>query len=85
MTEGETAFRFSFSFYTLTMIRMIQSQSAAHAKAYFSDALAKSDYYLSDQELEGFWQGKLADRLKLSGATDSLSEIGFSPSCLFKR
>lgn len=49
---------------------MIQSQSAAHAKAYFSDALAKSDYYLSDQELEGFWQGKLADRLRLSGATD---------------
>lgn len=49
------------------MIRMIQSSSAAHAKAYFSDALLKSDYYLSDQELAGIWQGKLADRLGLNG------------------
>lgn len=49
------------------MIRMIQSNSAAHAKAYFSDALLKSDYYLSDQELAGIWQGKLAERLGLSG------------------
>lgn len=47
------------------MIRMIQSQSAGHAKAYFSDALMKSDYYVSDQELQGFWQGRLAARLGL--------------------
>ena len=47
------------------MIRMIQSQSAGHAKSYFKDALAKSDYYVSDQELPGFWQGKLAERLGL--------------------
>jgi len=47
------------------MIRMIQSQSAGHAKAYFSDALMKSDYYVSDQELQGFWQGRLAERLGL--------------------
>lgn len=52
------------------MIRMIQSTSAGHAKAYFSDALAKSDYYLSDQELPGIWQGKLAARLGLSGQAD---------------
>lgn len=51
------------------MIRMIQSNAAGHAKAYFSDALSKSDYYVSDQELAGYWQGKLADRLGLSGAT----------------
>lgn len=44
---------------------MIQSQSAGHAKAYFSDALMKSDYYVSDQELQGFWQGLLAVRLGL--------------------
>ncbi|HMK06651.1 MAG TPA: MobF family relaxase, partial [Flavobacterium sp.] len=50
------------------MIRMIQSQSAGHAKAYFSEALAKSDYYVSDQELAGFWQGRLADRLGLHQA-----------------
>ncbi len=46
---------------------MIQSKAAAHAKSYFKDALAKADYYLGDQELPGFWQGKLADRLGLDG------------------
>lgn len=51
------------------MIRMIQSQSAAHAKAYFSEALVKADYYLSDQDQEysGRLQGKLADRLSITG------------------
>lgn len=49
------------------MIRMIQSSSAAHAKAYFSDALSRSDYYLDDQELNGHLQGKLAERLGLTG------------------
>lgn len=47
------------------MIRMFQSQSVKAAKEYFKDALVKSDYYVSDQELPGFWQGKLADRLGL--------------------
>lgn len=49
------------------MIRMIQSSSAAHAKAYFSDALSKSDYYLDDQELHGHIKGLLATRLGLDG------------------
>ena len=49
------------------MIRMFQTQSAQHASAYFKDALVKSDYYMSDQELAGIWQGKLADRLGLAG------------------
>src|SRR5690606_35952850 len=60
------------------MIRMIQSKSAGHAKAYFSDALVKSDYYASDQELAGYWQGKLADRIGLSGHT---SKDGFFALC----
>lgn len=47
------------------MIRMIQSASAGHAKAYFSDALLKSDYYINDQELQGQFRGKLAERLSL--------------------
>lgn len=51
------------------MIRMIQSKSSGHAKAYFSDALSKSDYYISDQELAGIWQGKLCVRLGLGGMT----------------
>lgn len=55
--------------YLRVMIRMIQSSAAGHAKAYFSDALSKSDYYVSDQELAGTWQGRLADRLGLSGPT----------------
>lgn len=46
---------------------MIQSTSAAHAKAYFSDALSKADYYLEDQELNGKIQGKLAERLGVTG------------------
>ena len=51
------------------MIRMIQSKSAAHAKAYFSEALVKADYYLSDQDQEfsGRLQGKLAERLGVTG------------------
>jgi len=47
------------------MIRMIQSASAAHAQAYFTDALSKSDYYLNDQEMEGRFHGRLADKLGL--------------------
>ncbi|WP_233219255.1 MobF family relaxase [Adhaeribacter arboris] len=50
------------------MIRMIQSNSAGHAKAYFSDALSRSDYYLDDQELQGSMHGRLAERLNLSGS-----------------
>lgn len=51
------------------MIRMIQSKSAAHAKAYFSEALVKADYYLSDQDQEysGRLQGKLAERIGITG------------------
>lgn len=47
---------------------MIQSKSAARAKSYFSDALLKADYYIGDQELQGKFGGKLAERLNLSGA-----------------
>lgn len=49
------------------MIRMVQSKSAGHAKAYFSDALLMSDYYINDQELQGVFSGKLGERLGLSG------------------
>lgn len=49
------------------MIRMIQSSSSAHAKAYFRDALTRSDYYLDDQELEAKIAGKLAERIGING------------------
>lgn len=47
------------------MIRMILSTSEGHSKAYFSDALSKSDYYMDDQELPGRLHGRLRDRLGL--------------------
>ncbi|OCX51925.1 conjugal transfer protein [Mucilaginibacter sp. PPCGB 2223] len=46
---------------------MIMSQSAEQAKSYFSDALQKSDYYINDQELQGKFTGRLAERLGISG------------------
>jgi len=47
-----------------TMIRMVQSRSAAQAKDYFNDSLTKSDYYLQGQEVNGFaFHGKLAKRI----------------------
>lgn len=48
---------------------MVVSQSAGQAKSYYSDALVQADYYLPDdsQEIGGRFQGKLADRLGLSG------------------
>ncbi|GAB4002093.1 hypothetical protein GCM10028807_59950 [Spirosoma daeguense] len=51
------------------MIRMVQSQSSGHAKAYFSESLVRSDYYLSGQgqEISGRLQGKLAERMGLTG------------------
>jgi conjugative relaxase-like TrwC/TraI family protein len=48
---------------------MIQSQSSGHAKAYFNDALAKSDYYMDDQELQGRFQGLVAGRIGLDERT----------------
>lgn len=52
------------------MIRMVQSSSAGHAKAYYTDALSRSDYYLDDQELNGEFRGKLAERLGVSGTVN---------------
>jgi len=46
---------------------MIQSKSASNSKAYFSEALIKTDYYLQNQELKGFFHGRLAERLGIHG------------------
>jgi len=46
------------------MLRIIQNSSAGRAKSYFSSA----DYYVEgQQELQGVWRGKGAERLGLSG------------------
>lgn len=49
------------------MIRMIQIQSTAHAEDYFNDALSQTGYYINGQEQTGQFQGKVADRLGLTG------------------
>lgn len=49
------------------MIRMIQSMSAGHAKAYYTEALHKADYYIDGQELNGTFQGHLSKRLGITG------------------
>src|SRR5580693_228287 len=48
------------------MIRISQQDSAAGAKRYYATA----DYYTEGQELVGFWGGKGAARLGLSGTVD---------------
>lgn len=48
------------------MLRMFQSQTSGQAKRYFRDALSKADYYLEDQEMNGYFHGKVADRLNLA-------------------
>jgi len=52
------------------MIRMVQSKSEGQAKSYFSDALLKADYFINDQELNGQWHGKIADRIGIKGFAD---------------
>ena len=48
------------------MLRIIQNNSAAGAKSYYTTA----DYYTEGQELEGVWRGEGAARLGLAGAVD---------------
>ena len=47
---------------------MFQSQTSAQAKTYFRDALSKADYYIEDQEMNGHFHGKIAQRLTLEDA-----------------
>lgn len=48
------------------MLRIVQTQSAAQAKSYYSH----SDYYTEDQELAGVWRGTGAERLGLAGTVE---------------
>lgn len=57
---------------------MIQSRSAGQAKGYFNDSLRQSDYYLDEQEHQGYFNGKVAARL---GVTGSASKTVFDALC----
>lgn len=59
------------------MIRIVQATNAAQAKSYYSDALSRSDYYMPDmeQEIGGFYGGKLASRMGLSGKIATKEEF----------
>lgn len=55
--------------YTAAMLRMIPSMNSENAKKYHNDALAPSDYYVSDIERQGVFLGKLGARLGITGPT----------------
>src|SRR5271155_2524593 len=48
------------------MLRINQQRSAAGAKSYFDNEMARENYYTKD-EIIGRWGGKGADRLDLYG------------------
>ena len=56
------------------MFRMNSRESAASAKAYYTEE-ARQDYYSEGQEILGNWGGKGAERLGLSGTVDRESFI----------
>ena len=52
---------------TVTMLRIIQNSNSAGAKSYYHST---AEYYSEGQELTGYWRGKGAERLGLSGEID---------------
>ena len=53
------------------MLRVTQSTSAAAAKKYFTENLARQDYYSAGQTVTGHWHGQAAERLGLAGDVTS--------------
>jgi conjugative relaxase-like TrwC/TraI family protein len=49
------------------MLRITVSKHAASAAKYFEEGLSKQDYYSEKGEVQGLWQGKLAEQLNLKG------------------
>jgi conjugative relaxase-like TrwC/TraI family protein len=53
------------------MLRVTQSISAAAAKKYFTENLARQDYYSAGETVIGLWHGQAAERLGLAGEVTS--------------
>lgn len=49
------------------MLRITVSKNAKAATKYFEEGLSKQDYYSEKNEIIGKWNGKIAERLNLSG------------------
>ncbi|MEL6396622.1 MAG: MobF family relaxase [Planctomycetota bacterium] len=49
------------------MLRIYQSTTASDAKKYYTEALAKQDYYVEGQDIAMNWGGLAAERLGLEG------------------
>lgn len=60
------------------MLRITPNSSEAGAKAYYTEGLARADYYVKGQEVAGSWGGKSAAMLGLSGP---VSRDGFFALC----
>jgi conjugative relaxase-like TrwC/TraI family protein len=52
------------------MLRIVESSSTAAAKSYYTEGLAREDYYSDGQEVVGQWGGRGAAMLGLSGRVD---------------
>jgi len=52
------------------MLRITVSENAAQAKSYYTDGLAREDYYSQGDEIVGEWGGKAAVLLGLQGRVD---------------
>lgn len=61
------------------MLRIYQCRSAPAAQSYFTQGLAREDYYTQGQEIAGRWGGLAAERLGLFGApcTGSVTRDAF--------
>lgn len=56
------------------MLRIFQCRSAASAQSYFTQGLAREDYYTEGLEITGAWQGRAAERLGLLKYNDAAVE-----------
>ena len=52
------------------MLRITECKSADAARSYYTQGLAREDYYAGGREAAGAWGGKGAERLGLEGAVD---------------